>query len=191
MSMQSNDGDKLLIDRAQGGDKSAFEALVRKYQDRVYNICRYMLGPADAEDAAQDSFVKAYRNIGAFTPSPGFCAWVTRITINTCLDYKRRPRHLPLARISSEGDEYDLDEPFSGPGPEDLLASRQAGAVVEQAILRLSEKLRASLVLHEIEGFSYEEMASALGISIGTVKSRLFRAREELKKLLDSAREHL
>lgn len=189
--MPSNGDDHLLIERAKGGDKSAFEAIVLKYQDRVYNICRYMLGPADAEDAAQDSFIKAYRNINNFTSSPGFSAWITRITINTCLDYRRKPAHLPLVKRTAEGDEYEHEEASSAPGPEGALASKQSGQAVEEAIRRLSEKLRAVLVLHEIENLSYEETAAALGISIGTVKSRLFRAREELKKQLEGSREHL
>ncbi|MDP2689155.1 MAG: sigma-70 family RNA polymerase sigma factor [Deltaproteobacteria bacterium] len=186
-----NDDDQVLIDRSKRGDKSAFEAIVLKYQNRVYNICRYMLGPADVEDAAQDSFIKAYRNISGFTPSPGFSAWITRITINTCLDYKRRPKHLPLAKSPVEGDEYEHEEASRAPGPEGSFASKQAGLAVEEAIRRLSDKLRAVLVLHEIEDLSYEETAAALGISMGTVKSRLFRAREELRKLLDGSREHL
>ena len=102
--MPQND-ELTLIEKARQGDSSAFETLVRRYQDKVYNICRYMLAPGDAEDAAQDSFIKAYRNLDRFTPSPGFSAWITRIAINTCLDYKRKPVHLPLARTSGEGDE--------------------------------------------------------------------------------------
>lgn len=180
-----------LIESAKGGDRSAFEALVLKYQDRVYNICRYMLGPADAQDAAQDAFVKAYRNISGFTPSPGFSAWITRIAVNTCLDYRRKPAHLSLVRTSSEGEEYELEGTDSGPGPEGSLASKQAGLAVEKAIGRLSEKLRAVVVLIEIEGLSYEETSEALGVSVGTVKSRLFRAREELRRLLERSREHL
>lgn len=189
--MQNSDDDLVLVDRSKSGDKSAFEALVRKHQHRVYNICRYMLGPGEADDAAQDSFVKAYRNMANFTPSPGFSSWLTRITINTCLDYKRRPAHLPLVRKTAEGEEYEREEPSGAPGPEGSFSSKQTYLAIEEAIGRLSGKLRAVVVLHEIEELSYEETAAALGISLGTVKSRLFRAREELKGLLSPSREHL
>lgn len=189
--MRSSGEEELLIERSKSGDNAAFEALVRLYQDRVYNICRYMLGPSDAEDAAQDSFIKAYRKIGGFTSSPGFSAWLTRITVNTCLDYKRKPAHLPLVKRTADGDEYEHEEPSKDPGPETSLVHKQASFAIEDALMRLSEKLRAVIVLREIEDLSYEETAAALDVSIGTVKSRLFRAREELKKLFDGLREHL
>ncbi len=176
--------DELLIERSRAGDNAAFEGLVRKYQDRVYNICRYMLGAADAEDAAQDAFIKAYRSLGGFTPSPGFQAWITRIAVNSCLDYKRKPSHISLAMTNREGEEYTIEAPSGSPGPEAALESKRAGEAVTNAITRLSEKLRAVIVLYEIEGLSYEEISDALGISIGTVKSRISRAREELKNSL-------
>lgn len=180
-----------LIENARQGDSSAFEALVLNYQDKVYNICRYMLGPGDAEDAAQDSFIKAYRNLDRFTPKPGFSAWITRIAINTCLDYKRKPAHLSIVRTSGDGKEYEYEHASDGPGPEAALSTKQSALAVEKALTRLSDKLRAVLVLSDIEGLSYSEIAEALGISIGTVKSRLSRAREELKKLLQDSREHM
>lgn len=181
----------VLIERARQGDESAFEELVLGYQDKVYNICRYMLGPGDAEDAAQDTFVKAYRNIGRFTPSPGFSAWIARIAVNTCLDYKRRPSHLPLTGKDPDGGDFEFEHPSSAPGPEAALSSRQSSRAVEKAVGALSGKLRAVLVLCDIEGLSYMEAAEALDISIGTVKSRLSRAREELRKHLSGSREHI
>ncbi|MCL4872864.1 sigma-70 family RNA polymerase sigma factor [bacterium] len=186
-----NDNELLLIERARAGDNAAFEALVRKYQDRVYNVCRYMLGPADAEDAAQDAFVKAYRNLDRFTPSPSFQAWITRIAVNSCLDYKRKPAHLSLAATSREGEEYTLEPPSDSPGPEAALESKKAGEAVSTALAGLSDKLRAAIVLYEMEGLSYEEISEALGISIGTVKSRISRAREELKSLLRAQMEQI
>jgi RNA polymerase sigma-70 factor (ECF subfamily) len=181
----------ILIEKARQGDAPAFEELVVAYQDKVFNICRYMLGPDDAEDAAQDSFVKAYKNLDRFTPSPGFSAWITRIAINTCLDYKRKPAHLPLAGTSAEGDEYEHEHASPGPGPEAVLSSKQSAEAVSSAVGRLSDKLRAVLVLCDIEGLSYSEAADALGISMGTVKSRLSRAREELRRLIGGTREHI
>lgn len=190
--MDSKDNDLVLIERAKSGDKASFEALVLKYQDRVYNICRYMLGSAaEAEDAAQDAFIKAFKNLSTFTPAPGFSAWITRIAVNTCLDYKRKPSHIAVIRTSAEGGEYELEAASNDPGPEGALQLKETGTLIERAIGRLSEKLRAVIVLSEIEGLSYEEMARALDISIGTVKSRLSRAREELKRLLERSREHI
>ncbi|MBW7956753.1 MAG: sigma-70 family RNA polymerase sigma factor [Deltaproteobacteria bacterium] len=188
--MPFNDDDEL-ITRSMAGDNAAFEALVKKYQDRVYNICRYMLGAADAEDAAQDAFVKAYRHLDRFTPSPSFKAWITRIAVNSCLDYKRKPAHVSLAMTSREGDEYTLEPQSDSPGPEAALESKKAGEAISAALTGLSEKLRAVIVLYEIEGLSYEEISETLGISIGTVKSRISRAREELKRLLRSQMEQI
>ncbi len=189
-SMEQYDDELDLIKRAGSGDKTAFETLVRRYQDKVYNICRYVLGNAsDAEDAAQDVFIKAYRNLSSFTPSPGFSAWISRIAVNTSLDYRRRPAHESIERKSSEGEEYTHDAAFAGPGPEETFASKESGLAVTAALGRLSEKYRVVMVLKELEGFSYEEISFALDISIGTVKSRISRAREELKRILSGSME--
>lgn len=189
--MDERERDLLLIEKSRAGDEAAFEALILRHQDRVYNICRYMLGASDAEDAAQETFIKAYRNLAGFTPAPGFSAWITRIAVNTCLDYKRKHRHLSLVRTTPEGTEYTHEEASGAPGPESLLASKRTGLAVTAAVGRLFEKLRVVIVLNSIEGLSYEEISAALEISIGTVKSRLSRAREELKKLLAGNREQI
>jgi RNA polymerase sigma-70 factor (ECF subfamily) len=96
--MDEKDRDLLLIEKSKMGDKAAFEALILKYQDRVYNICRYMLGAADAQDAAQETFIKAYRKLAGFTPAPNFSA-DNRIAVNTCLDNKRKHSHLSLSGL--------------------------------------------------------------------------------------------
>lgn len=189
--MDGRERDLLLIEKSRAGDEAAFEALVLKYQDRVYGICRYMLGPADAEDAAQETFIKAYRNLAGFTPAPSFSAWITRIAVNTSLDYRRKHPHLSLIRTTPEGTEYAHDEASGTPGPESRLESKRTGLAVTAAIERLSEKLRVVIVLNAVEGLSYEEISAALEISIGTVKSRLSRAKEELKRLLASTREQM
>ncbi len=181
----------VLIEKARHGDLKAFEELVLAYQDKVYGICRYMLGPGDAADAAQDSFVKAFKNLGRFTPSPGFSAWITRIAVNTCLDYKRRPAHLPLVGTASDGEEFEFEHASADLGPEAALSSKQSSRALEEAVARLSGKLRAVLVLCDMEGLSYIEASEALDISIGTVKSRLSRAREELRRSLSGSREHI
>lgn len=189
--MDGRNSDLKLVDRARDGDEAAFEALVLKYQDRVFNICRYMLGSRDADDAAQDTFIKAYRNLGSFTPSPGFSAWIARIAVNTCIDYRRRPSHLSLSVTTAEGEEYTREHASGAPGPESTLESKRTGIMVAEALERLPERLRAVVVLNEIEGLSYEEVSAALDIPVGTVKSRLSRAREELRRLLLSAREQI
>lgn len=173
------------LERFREGDASAFEEIVRAHQDKIYNLCRYMLGNArDAEDAAQDVFIKAYRNLKDFTPAPSFSAWLYRIAVNTCIDYRRKTPFLSFIRFSADGAELTM-EPRSGlPSPEKSYESKVMGTAIEKSLSRISAKLRTVIVLKEIEGLSYEEIASVLGISIGTVKSRISRARDELKKLL-------
>jgi RNA polymerase sigma-70 factor, ECF subfamily len=169
-----------LITRFKDGDRSAFEQLVLKYQDRVYNLCRHMVQDADdAQDAAQDVFIKAYGSLKSYRPEASFYTWLYRITVNTCLDYGKKSRPEPF------DDESAVDNlPSAQPSPERLYESKEAGLLIEAALRRLPGKLRAVIVLKEIEGLSYEEMADALDTSIGTVKSRISRAREELRMLL-------
>ena len=173
-----------LITRFQQGDHTAFEGLVRLCQDRVYALCRRLLGNAhEAEDAAQDTFVKAYRNLGRFTPEASFTTWLYRIAVNTCHDYRKRPFFAAL--FVRAGDEAcpppELSHTMT---PERLLEARQGREAVEACLQRLSPKLREVIVLKEMEGLSYEEMALVLEVSLGTVKSRLSRARMGLLALM-------
>ncbi len=182
--------DILLIEKFKKGDESVFDRLVLKYQDKLYNLCRHMLGNADdAEDAAQDTFIKAYRNLSNFRPEVSFYTWLYRIAVNTCLDYRKRPFFESLFRKSDEGERYYLETASDEPSPEKLYESKQLGLALSKSLGKLSLKLRTVIILKEIEDLSYEEMAEVLDISIGTVKSRLSRAREELKKLLKEFRE--
>lgn len=186
----SKERDLELVERFKAGDVSAFEELVATHQDRVYNICRHMLrSGTDAEDAAQDTFVKAYRAIGRFSPGAGFSAWITRIAVNTCIDRLRKAPHVSTTRSTRDGDEYEMDPPSTDPGPERTYDAKLSGRALDGALGRLSEKLRTVIVLKELEGLSYEEIAETLGISMGTVKSRLSRARTELRKILGGGRE--
>ncbi len=183
--MNQDDNDLWLIERFKEGDQAAFEKLVLKYQDRVYNVCRYMLSnSSDAEDAAQDVFIKIYKNLGHFKPSPYLASWVYRIAVNTCTDYRRKPVHERLPGASWD-DKETAPECVSGmPGPQSFLESKQTCQNIIRALNLLSEKLRTVIVLKEIEGLSYEEISRTLDISAGTVKSRISRGREELKGLL-------
>lgn len=174
-----------IIRRFKNGDTSAFEDLVLLYQDRIYNLCRHMLGNVhDAEDAAQDTFIKAYQNLSNFRPEASFYTWLYRIAVNTCLDYKRRPFFESLFKKTDKGEEF-VEEPSSDwPSPERLYESTQISLTLHNSIRKLPPKLRTAIILKEVEDLSYEEIADLLEVSIGTVKSRISRAREELKGLM-------
>ncbi len=169
-----------LIERFKKGDPSAFEAILLRHQDRIYNLCRYMLlDLRDAQDAAQEVFLKAYRGLEGFRPDASLYTWLYRIAVNTCLDYMKKSRR---EAIKSEPLTEDLpsDEPF----PEQLYESAEIHDFIQLALQKLPEKLRAAIVLREIEELSYEEIAEVLRTSLGTVKSRISRAREQLRHLL-------
>ena len=143
----------------------------------------------DAEDAAQDVFLKAYQHLNKFKPEASLLTWLYRIAINMCIDYRRKPFFESLFKTSKEGDVFAVDQLADSPSPERLYESKQISHAIQLALGRLSEKLRTVIVLKEIEGLSYEEIAEILKVSIGTVKSRISRAREELKELLINFRE--
>jgi len=169
-----------LIERFKKGDPSAFEAILLRHQDRIYNLCRYMLhDPQNAQDAAQDVFLKAYRSLKDFRPDSALYTWLYRIAVNTCLDYMRKLRREAIKREPLTED-VPSDEPF----PEQLYESGKITEALQLALQKLPEKLRMAIVLREIEDLSYEEIAEALHASTGTVKSRISRAREQLRHLL-------
>lgn len=180
--MADSKDDPGLISRFREGDSSAFDEIVSSYQDRIYNVCRYILGNVqNAEDAAQDTFIKAFRNSGNFEPRASLYTWLYRIAVNTCLDHKKRPFFESLFRSSAGGEEYMLEPVSEAPTPERLYESKQTGELLGKALGRLSPKLRAALILKEIEGLSYDEIAEVMEISVGTVKSRISRARDEIR----------
>jgi RNA polymerase sigma-70 factor, ECF subfamily len=179
-----------LIKNFQQGDTSAFGELVLRYQDKIYNLCRYMLGNAhDAEDAAQDVFLKAYQALPTFRPEASLYTWLYRIATNTCIDYRKKPLFESLFGYSGEGERLVHDRASDAPSPEKLYQSKQIGRALQESLGKLSPKLRAIIILKEIEELSYEEIADTLEISMGTVKSRIARAREELQKLMMKFRE--
>ena len=168
-----------LIARIQKGDRAAFKEIVLKYQDRIYTLCRYMVRNDDALDAAQDVFIKAYNRLKDFRPEASLYTWLYRIAVNTCLDYRKKHR------AGLFEDDFAIDRlPSAQPSPEQIFESKETGRLLEAALRRLPAKLRAAIVLKEIEGLSYEEISNILGTSLGTTKSRLSRAREELRRLL-------
>lgn len=175
--MNKNDDD--LIARIKSGDRTAFEAIVKRYQDRIYNLCLYMLKDRqNAQEAAQDVFVKAFRNLENFQPRASLYTWLYRISINTSIDHLRK---LPSA-TAADGALTGLSS--GAPSPERCLEAKETTAVVQNALQELSPELRAAIVLREMEGLAYDEIAATLHISIGTVKSRIARAREALHRLL-------
>jgi RNA polymerase sigma-70 factor (ECF subfamily) len=188
--MNKGTDDLPLIDRFKRDDQVAFEELVLKYGDRIYNLCRYMLGNAhDAEDAAQDTLIKAYRKLNNFRPEASFYTWLYRIAVNTCLDYKKRPFFESIFKSSREGEEFFFEPVSDEPTPEEMYESKQMGLILRKSLRKLSGKLRAVIILKEIECLSYEEIAGVLDVSIGTVKSRISRARQELKVSMKKFRE--
>lgn len=184
------DADFTLIARCQSNDLAAFDEIVARYQHRVYNyVCR-MVGPIpDAEDLAQEVFVRAYASIGSFKSRATLNTWLYRIATNLCIDYIRRSRKLQnvTSSLSREADDEGsvvLDVPDSRFDPEAVAMNAELGGQLDAALASLSDRLRAVFVLHDIEGLQYDEIATVAGCPIGTVKSRLFSARMALRERL-------
>jgi RNA polymerase sigma-70 factor (ECF subfamily) len=180
--------DVALIKRVQQGDRSAFDLLVVKYQHKILNlVMRYVRDPSEALDVAQEAFLKAYRAAPSFRGESAFYTWLYRIAINTAKNYlvaaRRRPVGVDLDFEDSEQFEAftklaDVDT------PERLALAEEIGVAVDAAIRDLPEELRTAILLREIEGMSYEEIAQTMECPVGTVRSRIFRAREAIEKQL-------
>jgi RNA polymerase sigma-70 factor (ECF subfamily) len=175
--------DEELIRRFVDGDKAAFGALVSRHEQRVYNIALRMLGrPDDARDASQDAFVSAMRSLPNFRGEAAFSTWLHRVTINACYDILRKGKRVQLAAVSDGGEGgKPADE---GPPAPDHADSAAAAVDVQRALVQVPEEFRAVLVLHDVQDLSYEQIGEALGIPVGTVKSRLHRARVSLAGFL-------
>lgn len=196
--MSAADADALLIDRVKRGDVRAFEMLVVKYQRRIERLIGRMVRDADlVQDIAQETFIRAYRAIPQFRGESAFYTWLYRIAVNTAkkalVELKRDPLVTESALSSREDDEEPSrveNELSDGETPDALLASKEIAATVNAAIEALSDDLRQAITLREIEGLSYEEIATVMNCPIGTVRSRIFRAREaiaeRLRPLLDT-----
>lgn len=181
-----------LISRSQSGDIQAFNDLVELYQRQVYNLALRMLGSAEtAEDATQDTFVSAYRAIAGFRGG-SFKAWILRIAANSCRDklrVSRRASIVSLDNLMEEVGDFIADDKTES--PEDYAQRRELGRLLDGSLARLPEDQRLVVVLSDIQGLTYEEIAQVIGISLGTVKSRLSRARLRLRELLLQRRELL
>lgn len=182
--------DAELVLRVQQGDKRAFELLVAKYQRRVERlISRLTRDPAEVEDVAQEAFIKAYRALPQFRGESAFYTWLYRIAVNTAKNFLvsqgRRPRPLADAPIEEDGESFDAADVVEDINtPDAVLHSRQVAETVNAAIDALPPDLRTALTLREIEGLTYEEIAEAMDCPIGTVRSRIFRAREAIAERL-------
>jgi RNA polymerase sigma-70 factor (ECF subfamily) len=194
------DVDALLVRQVQQGDQKAFEMLVVKYRRRIERLISRMVRDVDlVEDIAQDTFIKAYRALPGFRGESSFYTWLYRIAVNTAkkaLMKMYRDPTVSASALSRGGDDEGEDRPAvdeqmsDGETPESLMASRQIADAVNQAIEGLSEDLRQAITLREIEGMSYDDIAVLMNCPIGTVRSRIFRAREtiaqKLKPLLET-----
>jgi RNA polymerase sigma-70 factor (ECF subfamily) len=182
--MGADVSDLSLVRRVQRGDKGAFDALVLKYQHKLVKlVMRYVRNPAEAEDIAQEAFIKAYRALPQFRGDSAFYTWLYRIAINTAknavVSRDRSPIEYNLDRSSDES--YDMQGRMKdSETPEGLVLTDEIRSIVNGAIDALPEDLRTAIVLRELEGLSYEEIAATMDCPVGTVRSRIFRAREAI-----------
>ncbi|MCL4781234.1 MAG: RNA polymerase sigma factor RpoE [Gammaproteobacteria bacterium] len=182
--MAVTDGDQLLVERAQRGDRGAFDLLVLKYQQKILKlVMRFVRDPADALDVSQEAFIKAYRALPAFRGDSAFYTWLYRIAINAAKNHlaavQRKPPEQELD--SQDPDHYASDARLRDEeSPEGLVMQEQLRQTIARAMESLPDELRTAIVLREIEGLSYEEIAQAMDCPVGTVRSRIFRAREAI-----------
>ncbi len=196
--MSERDVDRQLVERAQRGDKRAFELLVEKYQRKLGRLlARFIRDPAEVEDVTQEAFIKAYRALPAFRGDSAFYTWLYRIGINTAKNYlmalgRRAPTSTEVEAEDAEGFE-DGEQLRDINTPESMLLSAEIARTVNATIDELPEELRTAIQLREIEGMSYEDIARIMDCPIGTVRSRIFRAREaiaeRLRPLLDTRKD--
>jgi len=183
-------GDAELVARVQKGDRVAFGLLAEKYRRKIERLIgRLVRDPAEVEDLTQETFIKAFRAIDAFRGDSAFYTWLYRIALNTAKNHlvsaRRQVETLTTSVEDDEGEHFELlDTQGSDETPERLLLSREIAETVQAAIDDLSEELRTAIQLRELDGLSYEEIAQVMGCPIGTVRSRIFRAREAIAQRL-------
>ncbi len=186
---KTGDSDAMLVERAVSGDQKAFELLVIKYQRRIQRLIGRMVRDVDlVEDIAQETFIRAYRALAQFRGEAQFYTWLYRIAVNTAkkalMDLKRNPTVSENFFRSGDDDETSFleNELTSAETPDAVLASKEIAEMVNAAMDALPEELRQAITLREIEGLSYEEISEAMNCPIGTVRSRIFRAREAISE---------
>ena len=187
--VKASDSDALLVERAVAGDHKAFEMLVIKYQNRIQRLIGRMVRDVDlVEDIAQETFIRAYRALGQFRGEAQFYTWLYRIAVNSAkkalMDLKRNPT---VSENFFKSDDEDETSPIeneltSSETPDAVLASKEIAQIINAALEALPEELRMAVTLREIEGLSYEEISDVMNCPIGTVRSRIFRAREAISQ---------
>lgn len=181
--------DELLIRRAQRGDADAFEQLLLEHQKNVYNLCYRMAGnPDDAMDLSQETFLRAWRCLDQYQFASAFSTWLYRLCSNICIDFlrkRRRQQTVPLTFEDADGEEQTYAVPDAQPLPEEQVELKLTRETLQAAMAQLLPEHRAVLQLRVVNEMSYEQIADVLDIQIGTVKSRLSRARNQLKKILE------
>ena len=194
--MGEREADQVLVERVQAGDQQAFGVLVAKYQRKLMRlVMRLVRDPAEAEDVTQEAFIKAYRALPNFRGESAFYTWLYRIGVNAAKNWLiANGRRTPTATAvdNEEAESYEAGDLLRDVDtPERMMMTKQIGETVNAAMEKLPDDLRTAITLREIDGLSYEEIANAMKCPIGTVRSRIFRAREaiaeELKPLLDTA----
>lgn len=186
--MSEQTSDKALVLRVQAGDKAAFDLLVRKYQQRVINlVSRFVRDHSEVQDVAQEAFLKAYRAIDKFRGDSAFYTWLYRISVNTAKNFliakgRRTPEH---GIDPNDAEHFDGESRLKDiETPENLILTEEIKKMVFSAIEQLPEDLKSAITLRELEGLSYDEIADVMDCPIGTVRSRIFRAREAIDKVL-------
>lgn len=188
-----DDPDRAAVERAVGGDEAAFEELVRRHQRTVHGLAAHLLGSReDALDAAQDAFLRCYRALPRFRGEAAFRTWLIGITVNVCrtrlasAEHRRRQRSLPLTRPDpATGDTVPLPIPDPAPDPETVTRAGETRAALLRALAALSREHREVLLLREVHGLDHAEVAAVMGCALGTVKSRVARARAALREALE------
>lgn len=183
-----------LIKKIKSGDMNAFSELVLQYEKRAYNFAYRILKDAHlAEDATQEAFLRVYSKIDTFLGNSSFSTWFYTILNNICLDYlrkkSRQPDALSIQKASADDEEYELQIEDKSAGPHEVLQKKDAALLLEKAIEQLTYEHRSVIILRDIEGREYEDIARILNISLGTVKSRLSRARLSLRRILEEEKE--
>jgi len=178
-----------LVSALGQGAEDAYEILIQRYQQPVYSlVCRLMNDPSDAPDIVQEVFLKVFRSIGAFRGNSSLKTWIYRIAVNEAYNHRRwfcRHQRQEVAMVSDEGPNHADSVTDPGRSPFEQAADHETRALVEQALEKLNPKFRAAVVLRDIEDLSYEDIATVLNVSLGTVKSRITRGREALRKILE------
>ena len=185
--------DALIIERIRAGDENAFEEIVISYQKRIYSLCYRMTGnEQDAYDLAQEVFLRVYRNLQGFKGDSSFSTWIYRITSNICVDHLRRSKRAKVISLTPADDEAaEVALPDDTYSPEKSYSKREIAEVITKALESLSNDHRQMIILRDINQLTYDEIGEILELEPGTVKSRIFRAREQLRRILLSEHRNL